>query len=293
MEATQLGEIVKFRTNELTNILDLIPEGTSRTIIVTQSLASMMLERGIHNRSLRKAKIKCFMEDMINGKWEINGESLKFNLNGELVDGFHRLTAFKKSGLESVKFTIFSKITDEAPSRLDSGSPRTPGDMVDFEQGKNSIMTATAIKIYHTLMDGRFGDVGSTVRIMSNHDVKHYFRDNREKLEEIITKAQRAYKQSGKIFTPGIFGGVLMYLSTIDKTDAEFFMEKLGTGSDLPHDSPILALRNKFFRMKGTRLKLTQSEILKLCVFAWNKFRENKRCTVLHVPKDDVMLKAI
>lgn len=293
METTLINVTNQFKTNELTNILDLIPEGTSRTIIVNQSLASMMLERGIHNRSLRKAKIKTFMDAMINGRWKVNGESLKFNLNGELVDGFHRLTAFKKSGLESVKFTIFTNLTDEDASTLDSGSPRTPGDMVEFENGKNSIMTATAIKIYHTLMDGRFGDVGSTVRIMSNYDVKHYFINNREKLEETISKAQRAYKQSGRIFAPGVFGGVLMFLSTIDKTDAEFFIDKLGTGSDLPYDSPILALRNKLLKIRGTRIKLTQGDILKLSIFAWNKFRENKRCTVLHIPKDEKDLKAI
>ena len=53
-------------------------------------------------RRLRAAKIEQFRRDMLAGKWRLTGQAIHFNVRGQLIDGFHRLTACVAAGVMDI-----------------------------------------------------------------------------------------------------------------------------------------------------------------------------------------------
>lgn len=50
------------------------------------------------NRPINARRVKELTTDIQNGNWQLNGDTIRFNKKGELIDGQHRLTAIAKSG---------------------------------------------------------------------------------------------------------------------------------------------------------------------------------------------------
>jgi hypothetical protein len=103
-----------------------------KTMEITPELAQKWLERNDENqRSIRKDDVRKYAEHMKNGEWEQNGETIKFDTEGNLLDGQHRLLACIKAG---VPFTtiVVTGISNAAKMTIDVGTPRTPRDVLRF-----------------------------------------------------------------------------------------------------------------------------------------------------------------
>lgn len=60
---------------------------------ITPRIAKTMLSHNTGNRPLRKAVVQRYATDMENGDWQDNGDPIRFDTNGRLIDGQHRLEA--------------------------------------------------------------------------------------------------------------------------------------------------------------------------------------------------------
>jgi hypothetical protein len=65
---------------------------------VTPKKAMEWLKRNIANRPLSPVTVNNYARAMSDRAWKLNGDCVRFNGNGDLVDGQHRLTACVKSG---------------------------------------------------------------------------------------------------------------------------------------------------------------------------------------------------
>ena len=65
---------------------------------ITPKTAEKYLEQNTNNyRRMNRNKVSIYARDMKNGSWQTNGEAIKFNKRGELVDGQHRLKAIMEA----------------------------------------------------------------------------------------------------------------------------------------------------------------------------------------------------
>lgn len=64
---------------------DITPTMTHRHI--TPRIAKTMLSHNTGNRPLRKAVVQRYATDMENGDWQDNGDPIRFDTNGRLIDG--------------------------------------------------------------------------------------------------------------------------------------------------------------------------------------------------------------
>jgi hypothetical protein len=72
----------------------------AKITLITPELAEKFLEKNSNNyRKLSEKVVKAYQIDMETGNWKFNGDSIKFNKSGQLVDGQHRLTAISRSGI--------------------------------------------------------------------------------------------------------------------------------------------------------------------------------------------------
>src|SRR3954467_7399425 len=95
-QATTLIETTMELVDQISMLEHLIAttpaDSPSIVIQVSPELARHILEtRNDANRHLRPIKIKRFADDLTSGLWVVTGDTLKFGMNGVLLDGQNRL----------------------------------------------------------------------------------------------------------------------------------------------------------------------------------------------------------
>src|SRR5262245_13650208 len=92
--------------------------------VITPAMAGQMLGTSAGNRSLRKAAINRYARDMVADRWVLNGEGIKFDAAGRLVDGHHRLNAVI-AAQKPQSFLIIRNVPTDAMLTLDTGIGRS------------------------------------------------------------------------------------------------------------------------------------------------------------------------
>jgi hypothetical protein len=112
-------------------------------VSVTPALAKEWLATNIsNNRSVVQSKVKKWAKSMALGEWGL-AESIKFDKNGKLFDGQHRLLAVIDSGL-TVDFVVSYGYDPEAAQLVDLGMSRRLEHIAQL-QGKKLTSSYTAI----------------------------------------------------------------------------------------------------------------------------------------------------
>ena len=99
---------------------------------ITPELAAKYLKQNTDNyRKLSRSVVKRYAEDILAGRWEINGETIVFNEDGVLVNGQHRLAAIIMANRAIV--TIVVRGVSRDVTIFDSGSVRTLNQIASHE----------------------------------------------------------------------------------------------------------------------------------------------------------------
>lgn len=116
--------------------------------VITPEIAKEYLARNTSNyRKVNHKRVASYAKDMELGKWEFNGEGIKFSKSGNLVDGQHRLAAIVKANVPVKMLVIYDvdddvKIYDVAQSRTISQIARASG--MSGEIGNSSVLSAAS-----------------------------------------------------------------------------------------------------------------------------------------------------
>ena len=95
--------------------------------------AIKFLEANTLNRSISEARVAQYSSDMENKRWRRTTTPIKFDTNGTLIDGQHRLWAVINSGQE-VEFLVAYDCDVEEREVQDIGKGRTLREIISFEQ---------------------------------------------------------------------------------------------------------------------------------------------------------------
>lgn len=92
---------------------------------VTPQLAQLYLSKNFkRNRRHMPSVSKGYRDNMTGGTWEVTGDPLRFNVDGELVDGQHRLQAIIDSGIPQWCL-IVRGVSHRAVRAIDRGRGRS------------------------------------------------------------------------------------------------------------------------------------------------------------------------
>ena len=109
---------------------------------ITPETAQKYLEKNTNNyRKMNLTRVSCYATDMKAGKWQYNGEGIKFAKNGILLDGQHRLAAIVKAGVP-VDMLVIRDIEDNV-NVYDIGSSRSLA--MILQEGNTLVATAAFI----------------------------------------------------------------------------------------------------------------------------------------------------
>lgn len=258
---------------------------TATGVVVTPTLASLMTDRNTGNRHLSDEHVARLADDMRNERWRENGETVKFDVDGWLNDGQHRLYAAAMGGHTFVTDVCFG-LSRESRLTVDQGKKRTAADILKIRDDAHHAGTlAATIRILLTLraVDAagrtRVGPRFTAVEVASHHG-------DFEGIDASVTRAN-AFRRTLKRPTAGITAALMHLLDLHAPDDAEKFWRKLETGLDLSDElDPIYQLRQRLLMWAGTRDRQPDYDVLAVVIKAWNAFREGREVKLLHFKPD-------
>jgi len=217
-------------------------------MVIHPNSAKVWLERKGTNRKLSDRIVAKYAQDMTNGCWEINGESIKFSgdVGDGLVDGQHRLAACVLSGKPFTSLVVWG-ITDF--KEIDIGKSRSIADAIQiFSNGASFGNCAFAI-------DGAFASLLSyameskqrfaIIVTPFTHNQRVEFILKNQELKQILPEAQQ-YLVRGSTLRPATALALLWVasFSSYDRTEVHEFLQAVRDGVDLRRGHPALAYRN-------------------------------------------------
>lgn len=256
-------------------------------VSVDAAIAQQWLLHNINNRPVREKKVRAYHIEMVEGRWQFNGEAIKFDSAGNLLDGQHRLEAIARTTGTGLEFPmlVIRGLPPDAQVTMDQGAKRTPGDQLVLRGvgSSNARLIASTIRVLEHWSDGDlFGDK-NRLSALSAPKVVQWAERYPQHVEIINLYVSRGITRIKA--RPSVTAAVAVRLHQIDPEDCADYFDRVLSGADLALDSPILALRERLDRIKTNKINISEREFLALFILTWNAFRRGRSMTKLLLPK--------
>lgn len=241
---------------------------------ITPALAKeWLLKRADFQRKLRRVAVEKYKMAILRDQWRENGDTIKFNTKGELIDGQHRLTAIAESG-RSVRTLVVTNLPSgkETFATIDDMAARS---LNDFMQCKNSNLVSAVIRHYWAVLNNEFPSPHQKPPISDLLLIA-------EPYTESIIDITAASCEAASISRIGGFFCFLMWYHTdiakVPQDKVEAFISGVQFGTNLNRGDPRLEFRNRCFATKtvvhnvGLHHKITRQAMqayLMKSFYAW------------------------
>lgn len=241
---------------------------------VTPVMAKEWLNRNTHNRPMRAQKVAEFARDIQAGNWAMNGETIKFDTNGVLLDGQHRLSAIVKADTP-VDLLVVTGLDAATQHTMDAGAKRTTADAFKLTDEKHTVLLAAIVRRVWAWERGDFRlslNVAPTIT-----EAQDFLAANPSlrRSAEIGSRVRGQFK-----YAPASITGVAHFLfNRISPDDTAFFFVRLGDGAELCAGHPILTLRKRMLSdFEGSKKVFDHAQLATL-IRAWNAMRAGQKPT--------------
>lgn len=247
---------------------------------ITPAMADEIIkEKGGDNyRGLRGSASRLYGNEMKEGRWMFNGDVIRFDWNGKLIDGQHRLEAIKKSGIPQ-DFIVVEGLNPECVQTIDIGYKRSPENYLEWylkNQEKMYTKGATAVvKLALTLKRGN-GQIGhsSAYSGISNTEIVDKYLDDSIHFNEAVSFGKEISKNSEKVLKPSHVGGLYYYLVYINGYDIGKVKKFFGELSSYKSDGKTTPFKTayKILDDKDGKLGRSGTDIINTYKRCWNSF---------------------
>ena len=240
---------------------------------ITPARAMEMLDTMDGNRPLRQGWIENLTEMMREGTFDPNnGEAIKFNVQGELIDGQHRLWAIVESGITQTMLVI-RDVTPRAIYTVDVGPRRTFMDVLTINRYENRTHLATTVMGAHSYVYG-YMDNPTSYRRPSHEQALHFLRSYEDSLLAAARKSTSMTTRGtehGKVLTPSVYGTMYWLLSKYDVEEADAFFDRITLGDGLVKDDPVFTLRRTMAGLRNRKNNSMDVTYLRaITIKTWN-----------------------
>lgn len=246
---------------------------------ITPKKAMEWLKRNVNNRPFRKGYSERIAADIAAKRYELNGETIKFNGNGDLVDGQHRLHAVIIAGLP-IETYVVRGVPHEAFDTIDTGTPRVTSDALARSGEQNYRQLACALRIAWQISSGKNGDTGS----IKNHEAMEFLAANPELRNSVSLCRSNEVRA---LMSDGVAAGLHYLMSRKDAAKSDEFWRAVASGEGLKKTMPAYELRQRLIENRGSKAKLKRFYVVALAIKAWNAFRANKAVKFLRWSEDE------
>ncbi len=267
----------------------------TRWITVTPELAMKWLdEANINNRKVREEHVKKLADDMAAGRWRgKNGEPIKFDRNGRLIEGQHRLWACVQSDTPFETLMI----TDVDPEDYKTSGIGRPKNLADFlgpvYGEKNVMLLASTLRLVHLWRTDRLKRPGWKSLSTSIAELEIVYHDHSKLPASVVWVS--SHKACRDLLNPS-YATLIHYAGTLEGKAAmvESFLERVGSGLGLLDDDPVWHLRKFLLSQRGLKpghKRPGREYMLALAIKAWTASKEGRKVRALQFRVDETFPK--
>lgn len=148
----------------------------TEVVTITPEMAADMLTRNCSNRPLRRHVMEYYARQIRNGAWRLTHQGIAIDMDGNLVDGQHRLSAIVQAGIAvQMMVTTMGDFLSAMRVPVDLGLGRTFGDILALPKKH--------IEIIRLLQE--IADYGARSRRLSTDEVATIHRHLQGDLEAL------------------------------------------------------------------------------------------------------------
>jgi hypothetical protein len=265
---------------------------THEIVIITPEMAKEWLDKSkFDNRNISRTNLNRIKKDIENGMWVFDGNPIRFNSEGDVIDGQHRLQAVIQTG-KPIRSMVIVGIADRAKLTIDTGNTRKTSDILHFSGVKNSVPMSVAARLLVGYNETN-GDMvlylkSHSIRGISAQSINDCIEDNPGLLDSVTFATSKL--NAKKILGCGCLG-FLHYILSIEPRYgylADEFFERFDSGVGLEDGSPIAAARNAIsmgLNYKGGREYLVAK--CAIIIKAWNLYTKDKQAKYIRYSKSE------
>ena len=254
----------------VTQKIEDLPVITCEYVSVTVDMAYDFLHRtAIQNRDITQATVHKYARKIIDNRWKVTGETLKFDKDGNLLDGQHRLWGFIETGLESAVFLCMYNIPPESQRFMDNPKVRTSANTLEMEGYLNARTVSATSRMLNEWEQGIMPGSNQWRVALDNDQTLTYAQANPDvtvSVEAVL--GTPGLKALGKPATIAFAHTVTHRLNpTIAK---DFWKRRANAEYDSPSD-PVMRIREKLIVAKSQPHHLHSKTAIAAYIFkAWN-----------------------
>ena len=250
---------------------------------INKTTAEKMLKKNYSNRKLTMSNVLFLSKQMKEGKWLFDGQPIRFDEFGRLLDGQHRLNAVIHSDTAQ-EFLIVSGISSDSFKVMDTGKNRSGGDALSIMgiSYANYISATARLVIKHEKGSHHKSGAGSKI---SNTDIVNWYNDNKG-IEEIARRSHDLNKAFSKILSMSYIMYLIYVFSEKNVIEAEMFIDELCYGTNIDRKSPSNVLRRVLISDKMSKSSISANNKNAIIFKAWNAFRMKKKISILRYNKE-------
>lgn len=239
---------------------------------ITPSRAKTMLHDNPSNRRIDARSVANLVRDLERGRWQFNGDAIRFDEHGALIDGQHRLKACVTADV-SIKTIVLRGLPNDVRKTIDSGAKRTTGSRFQMEGIKNANATAAAIAVLFQIAHqdtGAFCTPGEALEVLEKHPC----------IPVSVSFCYQAFPGIGsRLAALHYIGG---YIG--EREIADRFIDVWASGSPSYQGDAAHSARERLIRTRGTTGQLTSQNIARIVLHSFNLFRARKSVRAVKAP---------
>jgi hypothetical protein len=261
------------------------PPSTSKIIEFSPALADYILTNlSRDNRPRKLAKIKRYAKDLVEGRWGLTGDTIKFGSNGTLRDGQNRLAACIQAGKPFTSHVVFG-IDPDLFHRMDIGKNRTPADVFSIAGIPYATHVAGTVRWLQIFTSGNPGDRGAQ---FSNEELLEAYREkfNRDKIEHSIQCALAVRRSTRQPVAP--LAALHYIFAEKNPQKADSFFDEWAMGHATRARAPTRYLQRRLVEVaRLSNQRLHENVRNAFIIKAWNAYiagRSLSKAEMQHAP---------
>lgn len=258
----------------------------AEVVLLTPSRAAALLASNPDNRNISKAKVNTFASDILNGRWDTNGQGVIISDTGHLNDGQHRCHAVIASGKAIETWAVFN-VPRDTRNTVDTGWGRTSADFLTMNgvgSAKNVAAIAVIMHAFENNLVGSRGVKNGEAKMLRNvhktgskptkPEILAYAMENMPEIQ----KAMRSFEAAdcAVIGTYCRFCAMAIVIARACKswTKAEAYIKAIIDG-EAKKDTAVHTVR-KVLTKEKTNGTLTPFVFFSILIKGWNAYRKNE-----------------
>lgn len=251
-------------------------ELTTEVVTLTPQMAHELLAHNTNNRSLRNREVERYARDIISGNWQLTGEPIQIDWNGNLLNGQHRCNAVIMAN-KAIEVFIIRGLNPASQSVIDVAVKRTAVDALRWAGFSGDLTILSKMARVDTLWRSNFKFTTATTHgsypALSHSEIVDWVSQN----DEAFISARFGQTHAASLgFTPSILAFGHMIMSEVDELACDVFWNELIEMRTAGLGDPRLTMTRIMHTRRADGVKLTDGVQLFYMVRAWNAWRSGQ-----------------